>query len=319
MTIASRDPSLEGEVARRTDVTDLTDTQLLDRFISRHDEAAFAALLHRHGPLVLGVCRRVLRDAQDAEDAFQATFLVLVRNAASITKRQSVRSWLYGVAYRIAVKARKRSRRRDTPTRQAVNRSPADPVDEILWRELRPVLDEEIHRLPEKYRAPVVLCYLEGMSYAEAAAELGCSKATIALRLEWARVRLRDRLSRRDVTLSIALFPLLLTPDRTRVAVPASLEAATARAAFLWATGGTAAGAVSVSVTALTGGVLSGLVWSKWKIAMLLVLAAAVTAGGAGLLQYQTPDAGSPAVKVAPGSGKPGKKPRELRKAGFPQ
>src|SRR5262245_48679575 len=136
MTTASWDPSPGGEFVPSGGATDPTDKQLLDRFIARHEEAAFEALLQRHGPLVFGVCRRVLPCAQDAEDAFQATFLVLVRKAASIAKRQSVRSWLYGVAYRIAVKAKTRALQRSTHEKQAVNRPTSDPVDEIAWQDV---------------------------------------------------------------------------------------------------------------------------------------------------------------------------------------
>src|SRR5262249_2598224 len=150
---------------------------------------------------------RVLHHEQDAEDAFQATFLVLVRKAASIAKRQSLGSWLYGVAYRVSMKAKMRAQRRRAHERLAVNKSMQDGHEEVLWRDLKPVLDEEIHRLPERYRAPIVLCYLEGRPYAEAAEQLGCSKGTIAQRLAEGRERLRERLTRRGVALSVALFP----------------------------------------------------------------------------------------------------------------
>jgi RNA polymerase sigma factor (sigma-70 family) len=297
------------------DATNLTDHELLDRFITRREEAAFEALLQRHGPLVFGVCRRVLHSAQDAEDAFQATFLVLVRKAASIAKRASLRSWLYGVAYRVAVKARMRALQRTTHENRAVNRSTSDPVEEILWQDLRPVLDEEVNRLPEKYRAPVILCYLEGLSYAEAAAELGCSKGTIALRLEQARDQLRNRLSRRGVALSLAQFAALLTPSRIRVPAPDALRTAAVELALFWALGGTsqapaaavsgsawvASRAVPASISALAEGVLSALVWARLKIAAAIILAALVVCGSAGAVVYRMlseglpPDAGAPA------------------------
>src|SRR5205807_3364981 len=129
---------------------------------SRRDEAAFGMLMERHGPMVLGVCRRVLHEAQDAEDAFQATFLLLVRKAASLGRRDLLGNWLYGVAYRIAVRTRTNAIRRRVHERQAAAMAAVDPLREVVWRDLRPVLDAEINGWPEKYRAPVVLYYLEG-------------------------------------------------------------------------------------------------------------------------------------------------------------
>src|SRR5947209_1857639 len=133
----------------------LTDGQLLERFVATRDEAAFEAIVRRHGPMVLGVCRRVLPGVQDAEDAFQATFLVLVHKAASVAAREAVGSWLYGVAYRTACKARGAAARRRTKEMQMA-RPEAQPEPDDLWRELRPLIDQELSRLPEKYRAPVV-------------------------------------------------------------------------------------------------------------------------------------------------------------------
>src|SRR5262245_14585360 len=151
-----------------------TDAQLLERFVSRREEAAFAALLQRYGALVLSVCRRVLRQEQDAEDAFQATFLVLARKAVSIDKRASVGSWLYGVACRLAAKAKVATARRRARERPLPDLPAAEPVPEGIWRDLRPVLDEEVSRLPDKYRAPFVLCCLQGKTNEEAARQLGC-------------------------------------------------------------------------------------------------------------------------------------------------
>src|SRR5262249_40519465 len=159
-------------------------------------------------------------------------------------KRQSVGSWLYGVAYRIAVKAKTRAHKRRAHERNAVNRPTIDPLEEVLWRDLRPVLDEEVNRLPEKYRAPVVLCYLEGMSYAETARQLECCKGAVALRLEQARDRLRKRLRRRGLDLSVGMIPALLKRQRVTVSVPAALGEATARAAWLWVATGKAGSAV---------------------------------------------------------------------------
>src|SRR5262249_29462731 len=149
------------------------DRQLLERFTSQHEEEAFAALVRRHGPLVLGVCRRVLRNPHDAEDAFQAAFLVLARKAHAIRQHASLGCWLYRVAYHTAAQARRRLADRQRYERQAVPRAPADPLAEVTGRELLALLDEELQQLPERLRAPLVLCSLEGRTRDEAAAELG--------------------------------------------------------------------------------------------------------------------------------------------------
>src|SRR4249920_3512865 len=140
----------------------LTDEQLLEDYISRRDEAALAVLVHRHGPMVWGVCRRVLHDYHDAEDAFQATFLVLVRKAASIASRELVSNWLYGVAHQTALKARATAAKRRTRERQAAEMPEPAVTEQELWHDLQPLLDEELSRLPDKYRTVIVLCGLEG-------------------------------------------------------------------------------------------------------------------------------------------------------------
>ncbi len=168
-------------VAReRTD--ELSDAQLLDDFVQRRDEAAFELLVWRHAGLVLGTCRRLLRDRHEAEDAFQATFLVLIRKAATISRRDSLGSWLHRVAVRIAQRARAQAARRMTAALPEEVPAP-EPKDDLLWRDLRPVLDEEVSRLPEKYRRPFVLCYLEGNTNEQAARQLGCPRGTILSRL----------------------------------------------------------------------------------------------------------------------------------------
>src|SRR5258707_7814410 len=148
---------------------DATDGALLERFLAQRDEAAFEMLLERHGAMVLGVCQRVVGDVHAAEDAFQATFLVLARRAGSIRDRASVGSWLYGVAQRIACKARAQAATRRERERRFVDMARSEPLDEVTWQELRSVLDEEVGSLPEKYRAAVGLCHLEGKSYEQAA------------------------------------------------------------------------------------------------------------------------------------------------------
>src|SRR5262249_13561196 len=138
-----------------------TDGELLARFAAERDESAFTLLVQRHGPMVLGVCRSILNDAHDADDVFQATFLVLVRKAPSIGKPESVASWLHGVAYRLSQKARGAAARRRTQERQAPTMSGAETDDEAIWRDLRPLLHDEVNQLPERHRKPFVLCYLE--------------------------------------------------------------------------------------------------------------------------------------------------------------
>src|SRR5262249_33634011 len=163
----------------------LTDQQLLQRFVATREEAAFATLVERHGPMVLGVCRAVLRHAQDAEDACQATFLVLARNAASIRKPTSLAHWLHGVAYRLARRAK--ADRDRIYERRANDRSPPSPLDELTGRELRQILHEELAHLPERYRVPLILCYLEGKTQDEAARQLGWTAATLKGRVDRGR------------------------------------------------------------------------------------------------------------------------------------
>jgi RNA polymerase sigma factor (sigma-70 family) len=211
----------------------VADGQVLERFAQRGEEAAFAALVRRHGPMVLGVCRRVLRREQDAEDAFQATFLVLARSAAAIAKRDSVASWLYGVAYRVALRARTNEARRQAAAVPAVPADVADPLAEASRRELRGILDEELGRLPARFRRPLVLCYLEGRSHPEAARELGCPVGTVRSRLARGREILRGRLARRGLAGAGAALaaPALAAP------LPDRLLVAAVRGGLDWAAG----------------------------------------------------------------------------------
>src|SRR5438874_579973 len=192
------------------DAASLTDGQLLESFVARRDEAAFEALVRRHGPMVLGVCRGVLRNAHDAEDAFQATFLVLVRKAASLRRREAVGNWLYGVAYRTALQARTTAARRRL--KEAQMRSPESQDSAaagVVRLELQALLDRELSRLPQKYQAPIVLCDLLGKTKREAAADLGCPEGTVSSRLARGRELLRRRLARQGLASagSLALVP----------------------------------------------------------------------------------------------------------------
>jgi RNA polymerase sigma factor (sigma-70 family) len=262
----------------RRDVDHLTDGQLLDCFLARREEAAFEALLRRHGPMVLGVCRRVLGDTPDAEDAFQATFLVLVRKAASVVPRELVGHFLYGVAHRTALKARAGAARRRMKERQAATMPPPHPPDET-WDDLRPVLDRELGRLPEAYRVPIVLCDLEGKSRKEAARHLALPEGTVSSRLARGRRLLAARLARHGITLSAGTLAVLLT-GRASAAVPAPLFDLTLQAAARVAAGeALAAGAVSARVVSLTEGVLQAMLVTKLKLVTATVLLAAAVLG----------------------------------------
>jgi RNA polymerase sigma factor (sigma-70 family) len=271
------------------------DGQLLRWFVEHGDEDAFTALVQRHGPMVYAVCRRVLNDAHDADDAFQATFLVLARKAGAIRKRESLASWLHGVAYRTAVKARARDARRQAHEREAPDMPRADPLAELAWRELRPVLDSELERLPEKYRAPLVLCYLEGKTNEAAARQLGWTKGTVSGRLARARALLRGRLARRGLGLSGGVLATALSLGPASAAVPAPLVTSTVKAAALVAVGQAAAG-VSAPVAALVEGVLQAMCVTKVKVTAAVLLAVTVLGAGAGVLTC-----GSPAADVLPG------------------
>ena len=190
-----------------------SDPDLLDRFVRSQDEAAFELLVRRHGPMVQGVCWRVLGDAHDAEDSFQATFLALARKAGSIGHRESVAAWLYKVAYHVALRVRTRRARRSMQALPAGDlvADPGPGPDEVLaWRELGALFDTEVNRLPEKYRTAFVLCYFQGKTNEAAAEELGCPHGTILSRLARARERLRKRLGQRGVALASAPFALVL-------------------------------------------------------------------------------------------------------------
>jgi RNA polymerase sigma factor (sigma-70 family) len=276
---------------------DLSDGDLLDRFLARCDAEAFAALVRRHGPTVLGVCRRVLRNPQDAEDAFQATFLVLTRKARSIARRGALGSWLYGVAYRVALKARDDALRRRRHERRAA-RAEGQAAGADAWDAVRPVLDEEVNRLPEKYRRPVVLCYFEGKTYQEAARLLGWPAGTTSARLARARALLRNRLVLRGVTLSASVLAVHLA-EGTLVAADAGLLAeATANAAVRWLLD-PATAAVSSSVIALSQGVVNAMVLQKLKALAGVVLIVGLLVGGAGAFWRSVGPA--PAAAAPPG------------------
>jgi RNA polymerase sigma factor (sigma-70 family) len=269
------------------------DGQLLARFVATRDEAAFAALVRRHGPMVLGVCRRVLGHAQDAEDAFQATFLVLARKAGSVLKRDVVGGWLYAVAYRTAGQVRKAQARRRARERQvpAMPHPPVEPPEDQDWR---PLLDQELGRLPEKYRVPLVLCDLEGLSRRAAAGQLGLADGTLSRRLAAGRRLLAGRLSRRGVALSVGALALALT--QTAAAVPAPVVNATAKAAVLVVAGKSAA--VATPAALLMNEVLGAMLMSKLKTYMAVALVA--VALGIGGLAYRAAGQGTGRPEARP-------------------
>jgi RNA polymerase sigma factor (sigma-70 family) len=261
-----------------------SDAALLGRFVADRDERAFAALVDRHGPLVLHVCRRVLGDADDAEDAFQATFLVLARRAAAVRPAEALPAWLYGVARRVALKARATQARRRAarPAGAPVADPRPDPLAELSARELLRIVDEEVQRLPEAQRLPVLLCCLEGRSLEEAARYLGWTRGSVKGRLERGRARLHTRLVRRGLTLSAALA----AAEVSRGVASAALAAATARGALLFAMGATTARELSPPAAALAGDVLQGMALGKLKTAAVPGLLLGLLAAAAGLVAY---------------------------------
>jgi RNA polymerase sigma factor (sigma-70 family) len=260
----------------------LTDGQLLDRFLARRDEAAFVALVRRHGPMVLGVCRRVLGNHADADDAFQATFLVLIRKGPSFLPRRALGNWLYGVAYRTALKARAGHWKRRTKEKQVAHMAKPEARADDPWQDWLPLLDEELSRLPDKYREAVVLCELEGKTRQEAAQQLGVPEGTLSGRLTTARRLLARRLARHAPGISGAALTAAFAQGAASACVPTAIVSSTIKAAGLLAAGQTATGVISAKAAALTEGVLKTMLLSKLKLvtAALLVAAATFTAGG---------------------------------------
>jgi RNA polymerase sigma factor (sigma-70 family) len=259
-----------------------SDAQLLQRYVSRRDEAAFALLVERYAGLVHGVCRRVLGDVHEADDAFQATFLVLVRRANELDGRGSLGSWLYGVAYRTALKARGRAVRRRIRERPVLDDVPEGKVaEDAAWNDILPVLDEELNRLPAKYREPLVLCYLEGKTHQEAARELGWPSGSMSRRLERARELLRSSLVNRGLVVSTGLLFVLLAKKGTAAAPAALLTATTQAALSFGAVTGIGAAVPTTPSAALAGEILRSLGHAHRLVALTrsrIVVAGAVAA-----------------------------------------
>ena len=284
-----------------------TDAELLTRFIDYRDEAAFAALVHRHGPMVLGVCRRLLPNEADAEDVFQATFLVLALKATSVTPREMVAGWLHGVARQVALRARRSNARRAARERQVDTLPEPESVPrDDHWDDLLPVLDRETSRLPDRYRTVLVLCDLEGVTRQEAGRQLGLPEGTINSRLSRARAMLTNRLTRCGVVLPSGALVAVLAQEAS-ACVPALVVASTIRVAALVAEAGTATtGGVAAGVANLTEGVARAMFVTKLKAVVAVVLLLGFIAAGATALSGHSasargdPPATEPKMKAPP-------------------
>ncbi len=283
-------------VALTSENSELTDGLLLERYVEYRDEAAFEALLRRHGPMVLGVCRRVLRHEADARDAFQATFVVLIRRAGTIEPRSQVGNWLYGVACKTSVKVLAMNRRVNAKRVHAVNFH-VEP-DQSTDPEVLAALDRELSHLPDNYRTVIVLCELEGKSLKEAARQLECPQGTVASRLARARTMLAKRMRRHGLATSVAAITAAITREGSAAYLPPSLCDSTAKVATLIAAGHAATvSAIAPKVAAITERMVKTMLLSKLKLITATTLA--VTAIGGTFFGYQAIEAHQPAVPVA--------------------
>jgi RNA polymerase sigma factor (sigma-70 family) len=274
-----------GQVGARV-APDHGDGELLHRWNRERDQSAFTTLVRRHGPMVLGVCRRVLRDAHAADDAFQATFLVLAKKAQTVRPPGVLGPWLYGVAYRTALKARGRAFRRQAVERdyaEQASRGTSAPRSDSGEDVVSPLIDEQLNALPEKYRRPLVLCGMQGLGKAEAARRLGLPEGTVSSRLARAREMLRDRLARRGVVVPAATLAAFLVPASVRAAVRPAVVAATAEVAVGLAP-------ISPTVLALSHEVLKAMTLVKWNLLSAVAVAVALTGGGFGLYAANADD-----------------------------
>jgi RNA polymerase sigma factor (sigma-70 family) len=276
------------------------DPQLVERFLRGHDPASFAALVRRHGPMVLRVCRRVLRHHQDAEDAFQVTFLVLARSAASIRKRGSLASWLHGVAYRTAKTARRGAATRREYEGRVKAMSQKDASEDLAWREVQSLLDEEVATLPEPYRTAFVLCQLEGLSRQEVARRLGVKEGTVSSRLGRAREQLREKLARRGVSLAALLGALAFARGQAPAAVPRRLLGATIRAGVAYAEGDLPVGGISAGAERLLKEVTRAMVLTQTKVAAAALAAVLLAAGALAFAPHPAHSQVPPAAPQGP-------------------
>lgn len=290
---------LLGQIAREGS-GEMSDGMLLEKFSSGHDAQAFAELVRRHGPMVLGVCRRVLHDGHEAEDACQATFLVLARKAAGLRRDRSLSNWLYTVAHNLAVNARVSSARRRAHEKEAAIMVERQADDVAGLPELRAVLDAELSLLPAKYREPLVLCYLEGMTHEAAARALGWPSGSMAKRLDHACALLRQRLTRRGIGVSTALLSTLFAETARADMPPALLDQISAAATAFALGGGSATTLISARTAAYAEGILHTMTMTKLKVAAALLMCLGILGTGAGLLAQHVLADPSAAVEAAP-------------------
>jgi RNA polymerase sigma factor (sigma-70 family) len=291
MTCTSRGPVLRelGHLFRHGTLCGLGDEELLQQFLERRDAAAFEALVSLHGPMVLGICCRMLRDPRDVEDAFQATFLVLVQKAPVIRDRRLLASWLYGVAFRVARRARARAVRRHAREIGVESLDVYAGETRVSFAGTGPVLDQELNRLPAKYREPIVLCYLEGRTHDQAAEQLRCPVGTVRSRMARGRELLKRRLTRRGCApiAGIAGGGAVLPPHLGFESVPASLAAATVRSALTRVSAGAAgAGSIGASVLTLTSGALTTMKLNQLGWIALATIATSLSASGVIAVAY---------------------------------
>jgi RNA polymerase sigma factor (sigma-70 family) len=262
----------------------LSDGRLMESFLACRDEASFEMLVKRHGPMVLGVCRRVIGNLHDAEDAFQAVFLVLARKAGSIVPRDLVGNWLHGVAYRTALQARNRLGRRRAHERQVKDMPQPTVAPEFDLQELHDALDQELNELPEKYRVPIVLCDLEGRSRKDVAGDLRIPEGTLCSRLAAGREMLARRLARQGLVHSGAALATALAGQAASAAIQPALLISMVKAATLAAVGQSAAGLVSAEAVALSQGVLKTMFLNKLKVLSFVFLGVVLGSLGAGVI-----------------------------------
>jgi RNA polymerase sigma factor (sigma-70 family) len=295
-----------------SEVAHLTDGELLELFLAHRSEAAFEALVHRHGPMVLGVCRRMIGDLHDAEDAFQATFLVLARKAASVAPREGVGNWLYGVAFRTAQRARAVRARRASHEKSGndMRHLRTEPVDRI--QDLERLLDEKLNRLPDKYRLALILCDLENRPRKEAARQLKVPEGTPSSRLAAARKLLAKRLARHGTLLSASALATMLSRSAAAANVPSGLAKCTSKAASLYLAGQAASGTVSASAHALTEGVMKTMFLAKLAKMTAVVVFLAFSCVGVGFLAGSGDTDG--AVRAVQPGELPGTSPAEKKK-----
>jgi RNA polymerase sigma factor (sigma-70 family) len=271
-------------LVQRPGLGNLQESQLLQRFVEQGDEAAFEVLFWRHAPMVLRLCRKLLRQPHDAEDAFQAVFLILVRKAGTVTRGEALASWLYKVAWRVALEARSRAARSPVRAGQFVESSGHsscdEPATEASRRELDQALDEEIYRLPERYRLPIVLCHLEGKTQEEVAQELGWAKGTVSTRVIRARALLRQRLTRRGVTLSTTALGAHLAQEAPGATIAIRLADNALRTVAAFGAQPAAAAAPATAAVVLANSVLKGYLAAKLKFALAIVLLTGIVATG---------------------------------------